>query len=84
MVRLTTNAGLSLLGSAPTEPIADCLFCDWTARTTSAEVRPIAASFAGSSHTRIEYCSRPKIVTEPTPGRRCSAGETVMSARFVR
>ena len=84
VVRLTRNAGLSALGSAPIEPIADCLFCCWIARATSADVRPIAASRSGSSQMRIEYCSRPKIVTLPTPRSRFNAGATVMSARLVR
>ena len=84
MTRLTVNAGFVVVGCAPSEPIAACLFCACTACATSALDMLSAASFAGSSHTRIEYCSRPKIVTCPTPSRRCSAGTTAMSARFVR
>ena len=84
MTRLKTNAGSPSLGSAPIEPIAACRFWACTARATSAGVRPSAASFAESSHTRIEYCSRPKIVTSPTPSMRWSAGAIEMSARLVR
>ena len=46
--------GRLAVGGAPSCPAATCTFCSRMAFTTSPVVRPRAATFSGSSQTRIE------------------------------
>ena len=43
----------SLAGDAPTTPAATCTFCSRMAATMSEAIKPRAATFCGSSQTRI-------------------------------
>ena len=49
-------------GASPTRPAATCTFCSRSAVTTSPAEICRAASFSGSSHSRIAYLRSPKMM----------------------
>ena len=65
-------------------PAATCTFWSRIARSTSADDSPRASSTVGSIHTRIAYWAAPKIVTEPTPGRRWICSRSCSVAKLLR
>ena len=67
---------LTSAGASPTAPAATWTFCSRSAVTTSPAEIWRAASFCGSSHSRIAYLRSPKISTLPTPGTRFRASRT--------
>ena len=81
---LVTSVRLKLgdpaVGAAPTLPMAACWFWSLMAFATSSGEMFMAVSRSGSSHTRMEYCSRPNSVMLPTPFTRDSTGCTMMLA----